>query len=550
MSWNRVLQDELDELLGSLRDGFLTDDQSSRLDAILGEHSEAVDRYVSYVALCSALRRREAVDASRVATLRFMPVVERVASDEAPPSPPRAHVPAHQWFSDARMAVAAAVLLVVSLTIAVIVDTQNRRAAKGVAVLVSAVDAVWDAPAMRSDDWIGRPLPEGRLVLREGFVQLRFHDGAVAVVEGPAELNLISTGRAFLQRGKIRAYVPEAARGFTVDAPGVSVVDLGTEFGLQVLDAGGAEVHVFEGEVEVGDGAQARTPRAALAAGEAVSVDSLGRSQKKAADKQAFVGRRQMLDLVALDQAKRFERWKAFRDRLGSESGLLLGFTFEDASSGIVRNLGSAATAGRLSGCAPAPGRWSGKQALDFGGQGADGVSFELPGTHASMSFSAWVQVDRLPHAFNTLMLTEGWDRGEPHWQIRRDGRLILGVGGRTGGQRGYAGDYASAARVVDASTLGRWIHLATVYDGASHRVTHYLNGRSVGSAPMREYLPLTVGRARVGCWDRGGRTFDGRMGELFIHDRALDADGVAAIYAAGQPTPQWGRSQTLGDKP
>ena len=46
------------------------------------------------------------------------------------------------------------------------------------------------------------------------------------------------------------AVVPPAARGFTVVAPGVDYVDLGTEFGIAVDEATGAsELHVFDGQV-------------------------------------------------------------------------------------------------------------------------------------------------------------------------------------------------------------------------------------------------------------------------------------------------------------
>jgi hypothetical protein len=45
--------------------------------------------------------------------------------------------------------------------------------------------------------------------------------------------------------------VPPGAEGFTVLAPGSAVVDLGTEFALNVADDGTAEVMVFEGQAEV-----------------------------------------------------------------------------------------------------------------------------------------------------------------------------------------------------------------------------------------------------------------------------------------------------------
>ena len=63
-----------------------------------------------------------------------------------------------------------------------------------------------------------------------------------------------STSRAwFVDRGRLRAHVPEQARGFAVLAPTFELVDLGTEFGLNVAEDGVDEIHVFDGKVELYD---------------------------------------------------------------------------------------------------------------------------------------------------------------------------------------------------------------------------------------------------------------------------------------------------------
>ena len=50
--------------------------------------------------------------------------------------------------------------------------------------------------------------------------------------------------------GQLAANVPEAAQGFTIDSPKAAIVDLGTEFALNVTESGKSQVHVYEGEVE------------------------------------------------------------------------------------------------------------------------------------------------------------------------------------------------------------------------------------------------------------------------------------------------------------
>ena len=97
----------------------------------------------------------------------------------------------------------------------------------------------------------GTPLPAGWLHLQTGRATLTFFSGVMLSVQGPADLNLLSVEQVFCQQGKLRARVPTGGRGFTVLAPGSALVDLGTEFGLNVANDGTAEFMVFEGKAEV-----------------------------------------------------------------------------------------------------------------------------------------------------------------------------------------------------------------------------------------------------------------------------------------------------------
>ncbi len=92
--------------------------------------------------------------------------------------------------------------------------------------------------------------PPHRLELLSGSIELAFHHGPRMVVEGPAKVRLDSAGAVRLQHGKLSVDVPQVAVGFTVRTHAVDVVDLGTRFGVHVVEGGDAQVHVFEGEVE------------------------------------------------------------------------------------------------------------------------------------------------------------------------------------------------------------------------------------------------------------------------------------------------------------
>jgi hypothetical protein len=119
-----------------------------------------------------------------------------------------------------------------------------------VAVVVRLDGAEWE-PGEGPPPAEGSPLPAGPLHLRAGRATLTFFSGVMLSVQGPADVNLMSLERIFCQQGKLRARVPPGAEGFAVLAPGSAVVDLGTEFGLNVAADGTAQFMVFEGKAEV-----------------------------------------------------------------------------------------------------------------------------------------------------------------------------------------------------------------------------------------------------------------------------------------------------------
>ena len=118
-----------------------------------------------------------------------------------------------------------------------------------VATIVQAEGCQWagsDLPTAK-----GARLQPGTLALTAGMATLRFDSGAEIVIEAPATLEVESSMRCRLVEGSLVAEVPESAHGFTVDAPEMEVVDLGTRFGLTTNQFGKSHVMVFEGEVEV-----------------------------------------------------------------------------------------------------------------------------------------------------------------------------------------------------------------------------------------------------------------------------------------------------------
>ncbi len=74
-----------------------------------------------------------------------------------------------------------------------------------------------------------------------------FDNNAMVTIEGPAEFEIVSEDRIKLQYGRIYSIVPQEALGFSVATPNAMVIDLGTEFGIQVDLEGNTELHVSQG---------------------------------------------------------------------------------------------------------------------------------------------------------------------------------------------------------------------------------------------------------------------------------------------------------------
>jgi hypothetical protein len=90
-----------------------------------------------------------------------------------------------------------------------------------------------------------------KIAFKSGKVRLEYYNGAIVELVGPCEYYVQSADRSFLNQGTVSAKVTPESQGFKIFSPGVSLVDLGTEFSLNVDEEKQTHVHVFEGEAEV-----------------------------------------------------------------------------------------------------------------------------------------------------------------------------------------------------------------------------------------------------------------------------------------------------------
>jgi hypothetical protein len=526
--------DELRTLLDALCEETIDADGARRLAELVLSHPEAERFYIQYVSLHADLSRQFGGHAVTVALPRPEPVAEKS----------RRGLSKFSRWAIAVSALAAGVVLALLLRSGT--ESAPRRAEptdNTVAVLLQAPGATWEEGTITPR--AGAPLPPCRLNLKSGLAHIEFYSGATVILEGPAELDLVSANAAYCTRGKLRATVPPQAQGFTVTTPKLELVDRGTEFGLEVGADDKTEVHVFQGKVELHDASasQHAVGHKELTTGQAVHLDGPGTVRALRSDPEAFRTVKDLEARLAEEIRRRHRDWLAASEALRQEPSLLVYYTFqnEPADSRTLLNQSIPyveASPGAIIGGRWGTGRWPGKKGLEFK-QLSDRVRFHVHGNFDSITLMAWVRVDALPNENNSLMMTDAWKPGGIHWQIGNDGKLILGVKRPTG----YTGGHYHARDVFTPKRFGQWTHLAVVYDADERLVSHYVDGQVVARLPLLFDVPLHIGDAEIGNWNPATsrnkspiRYLSGCMDEFVMCGRALSDAEIERHYSEGRP--------------
>jgi ferric-dicitrate binding protein FerR (iron transport regulator) len=514
----------LDRLLDRYLDEALSFDERSEFEQMLRSSAQARQTFWERARFHALLREAGAEGRGRELAVEPRPRRRSLAAKFG------------ALWSDAGWLVAAAALIVALAGIWLAyekIDSRGDQTTSAVAVLAQAVEVEWMGGGEPYS--VGAALSPGWLRLKSGLAQIEFNDGARLIVEGPAELEIRSRGETYCREGRFSVQVPSAAQGFKIASPRLTIVGLGAAFGFQA-HLGAAEVHVFEGRVQLTDALN--PPTRELIAGQALGVDADSVWKEAAAMPSLFPNVAALEQKAASSWERRAADWKKTTGALRGDSTAILHFTFEGGGP-FERQLPNAASGeprvsdGAIVGCRWVEGRWPGKGALEFKGTG-DCVRLEVPGVFDALTLAAWVRVDSLDHTYSSLLMADAFDRGGIHWQITKGGALRLGISG--------GGDFDSPP-VFSPERFGQWVHLAVVVDRAARCVTHYVDGQPMSTRELRIEVPLGFGRAELGNWNPGPhhdrtaiRNFNGRMDEVVIFCRALSAEEVRNLFQNRTP--------------
>jgi hypothetical protein len=560
----------LHDLLSAWIDGRLDEAGVARLDGLLRASPAARETFREWVgldALLATMAERAPSVGDDAGASRGNPTAD------TPPRRPAASAgrePRGRWRATAGWAAAAALIGLVGVVwLRRPIDPRPIGAAVtgGCAAVGQVIDAVVegspiDGAAVRP----GASLGPGPIRVTQGLIQLEFFSGAMLWVEGPADLEIISAWEARLRAGRTRAQVPPPARGFVLHAPGARLEDLGTSFALNVEADGTAAVHVFDGEVAVQPHAGDDTT---LAAGGGIVLDRAGhardggrprdtgrpRDEDQSAGGSAATAFLALDDMAAAAEDRLRERraaWSRWSETARDDPRLVAFYRFDapDAPErgGRVRNMADPPGGerdGAAVGVTWTGGRWPGTGAVAFRRAGGR-VRVAIDGVYEAVSLACWARVDAVDREYNSLFLTDGYDPGEPHWQIFSDGSLMFSIAyPPPGGATGRFNQTYFSRPVFTVDTLGEWHHVAVTYDGATGEVVQYFDGEVVGREVSRLYAagrPIRIGSAEIGNWGLPTpghrhplRSLNGAIDEFVIHAAVLATDEVRAMAEMGR---------------
>lgn len=252
------IRNELDGLLSALFDGNLREEQQERLGQLLEQYPEAQDVYLAYFNIHTELSL----------TGGFCNVNQDRSPEPVLPPPARMSFlrirPVRQLLSGV------AVIILLLVTVWLLLLSRSGPSTPIIARLVSSEGARWaSVPALAGT---GAELAPGKVQLEAGAAHIRMVSGAELVLKAPTIIELLDTTAVRLNQGNLTVSVSDESIGFRVLTPMAHLVDMGTEFGVDVEESGTTEVHVFQGVVVAKSAASGSVT--SIAAQEAGRIDA------------------------------------------------------------------------------------------------------------------------------------------------------------------------------------------------------------------------------------------------------------------------------------
>lgn len=375
--------------------------------------------------------------------------------------------------------------------------------------------------------------------LSTGLLEIEYLSGARVVFHAPATFTLLTDSSIQLHYGQINVHVPTIeSQGFIVNTPSAKVIDLGTEFAIEV---GGKnkpvdEFHVFSGEIQIyPDAGNDRIP-IKLKQGQAFLLDhSTTTPVNIDIDKYKFIRTLQSAD-------------RRYNDLiLDMQPHFYVSMDPSDGSGNMIVDHVNPCNIMQVKTAKPDRLCWShgidGGLALSM--DGARSKTFAIindyPRTNGNkLTVTAWVFAETRPF----------WGSIAKNWSYpKKDksfGQFHLGLFKHTGLLEAHIYDNDDKERFVFDSEplpLHLWHHVAMVADETILKL--YRNGKMVddttinGLQSLPEVRAMAIG-AKPGRepgtyapWNDG--LWDGRIDHVAVFDYALSDEQIEMLFEEGK---------------
>ena len=516
-------EDHLKSLISAMLDESISTEQSQELDSLLQESADAREIYRRYIDLHFTLN--ETVESKD--ELKFSIDLPQ------PENFPEAYRSVrHKLIFFQTIAAILAITFIVTLfnetpvnkTIQ-LVSAQPNKSVIATLVNISA-DIEWVSKAHETGD----ELTVQSLIISQGEITLLYKHGAEIKLEGPAHYTLESLEMAKMQYGQLAAKVPEAAQGFTIKAHKAAIVDLGTEFALNVSPQGKSQVYVYDGEVSsslLGEDGHTLL-NSSLFRHDGIEIDSKAGSLTTLKGQEEFIRVSHPVSSNLLISDDYIETIK--------KDAPLAYWRFQNSKNGLVKNEMSDNFHGKLTHDALIT---NDSFTVKKGNLGAFSVATPFTGINKKhYTIELWLKAFERGSEMSLVSLMNPQPEGKRYahltytqlmsnhkrlWCRPFDFRFSHRYPATSNiGKNAFAGE---------AYIPGKWYHLVCVRDDASFHL--YLNGKlktSVKESSNNDEKPYLFYMGKIDPM-RNIRQFIGQIDEVALYNKALSLEEIKKHY-------------------
>ena len=166
-------------------------------------------------------------------------------------------------------------------------------------------------------------------------------------------------------------------------------------------------------------------------------------------------------------------------------------------------------------------------QSIALSGKG-DGVITPKLEAMDEVTVSHWSKCTGRFGAWRVWINVDGWQKGAVHHQLYPGNEIGWSIHTNT------PTDVKAEKTRIDDKNKDKWVHIAIAYSAPQKNVKFYINGKLESEGKYTAVGPATLGPARIGSWDGGGRDYEGQIDEFVIFDTVLEEKDVRTLIDEG----------------